>query len=121
MITAEQKHHIGVSADEVALVRTTSEANNIINNGLPLAAGAEMVVWGQNHPTNNVAWDVRAARFGITVTRVSTPVSPTGTDELVGVFERALTPRKASCSLEGSTTGKRLRPVGCATGLFASS
>ena len=77
MITAEQKHHIGVSADEVALVRTTSEANNIINNGLPLAAGAEMVVWGQNHPTNNVAWDVRAARFGITVTRVSTPVSPT--------------------------------------------
>ena len=29
---------LGVTADEVALVRNTSEANNIINNGLPLSA-----------------------------------------------------------------------------------
>ena len=84
---------LGVTADEVALVRNTSEANNIINNGLPLKTGDEVVVWDQNHPTNNVAWDVRAARFGLTVTRVATPVHPTGVDELVGVFERALTPR----------------------------
>ncbi len=84
---------LGVTADEVALVRNTSEANNIINNGLPLSAGDEVVVWDQNHPTNNVAWDVRAARFGLTVTRVTTPVHPTGTDELVSVFERALSPR----------------------------
>ena len=84
---------LGVTADEVALVRNTSEANNIINNGLPLTTGDEVVVWDQNHPTNNVAWDVRAARFGLTVTRVATPVHPTGADELVGVFERALTPR----------------------------
>ena len=80
---------LGVTADEVALVRNTSEANNIINNGLPLETGDEVVVWDQNHPTNNVAWDGRAARFGLTVTRVATPVRPTGTDELVGVFERA--------------------------------
>ena len=84
---------LGVTADEVALVRNTSEANNIINNGLPLTTGDEVVVWDQNHPTNNVAWDVRAARFGLTVTRVATPVHPMGADELVGVFERALTPR----------------------------
>ena len=84
---------LGVTADEVALVRNTSEANNIINNGLPLDTGDEVVVWDQNHPTNNVAWDVRAARFGLTVTRVATPVQPTGVDALVGVFERALTPR----------------------------
>ena len=84
---------LGVTADEVALVRNTSEANNIINNGLPLETGDEVVVWDQNHPTNNVAWDVRAARFGLTVTRVATPIQPTGADELVGVFERALTPR----------------------------
>src|SRR5580658_3740052 len=29
--------HIGVSPDEIALVRNTSEANNAINNGVPLA------------------------------------------------------------------------------------
>jgi selenocysteine lyase/cysteine desulfurase len=84
---------LGVTADEIALVRNTSEANNIINNGLPLKAGDEVVLWDQNHPTNNVAWDVRAARFGLVVKRVSTPESPARADDLVGVFERAITPR----------------------------
>ena len=84
---------LGVSTDEIALVRNTSEANNVINNGLHLRAGDEIVVWDQNHPTNNVAWDVRAARFGLKVTRVATPAKPTSIDELVDVFTRALTER----------------------------
>ncbi len=87
---------LGVTTDEIALVRNTSEANNIINGGLRLDAGAEVVVWDQNHPTNNVAWDVRAARYGLTVTRVATPAAssgPRGIDEVVATFERALTPQ----------------------------
>ncbi len=100
---------LGVTADEVALVRNTSEANNIINNGLPLETGDEVVVWDQNHPTNNVAWDVRAARFGLTVTRVATPVRPTGTDELVGVFERALTPRTRVLALTHASNVSGIR------------
>ena len=35
----------------MALVRNTSEANNIINNGLELSADDEVVIWDQNHPT----------------------------------------------------------------------
>ena len=84
---------LGVTADEIALVRNTSEANNIINNGLPLETDDEVIVWDQNHPTNNVAWEVRAERFGLHVTKVSTPTTPTGKDELISIFERALTPR----------------------------
>jgi selenocysteine lyase/cysteine desulfurase len=84
---------LGVAADEIALVRNTSEANNAINNGLPLNAGDEIVVWDQNHPTNNVAWDVRAARFGLTVKRVSTPAQPEGLDQLVHVFTDAFSSR----------------------------
>ena len=101
---------LGVTDDEVALVRNTSEANNIINNGLPLDTGDEVVVWDQNHPTNNVAWDVRAARFGLMVTRVSVPIQPTGTDELVGVFERALTSRTRVLALThaSNVSGVRL-------------
>jgi selenocysteine lyase/cysteine desulfurase len=90
---------LSVSADEIALVRNTSEANNLINNGLPLKTGAEVVVWDQNHPTNNVAWDVRAARYGIAVKRVSTPTSPRSSSELLDVFERALTPRTRVLSI----------------------
>jgi len=81
---------LGVSPDEVALVRNTSEANNTINNGLSLDAGDEVVLWDQNHPTNNVAWDVRAARFGLSVKRVTTPTHPKSTDELFDTFISAL-------------------------------
>ena len=84
---------LGVGADEIALVRNTSEANNAINNGVPLRAGDEVVIWDQNHPTNNVAWDVRAARFGITVKRVSTPRRPASPEALAAPFAAALTPR----------------------------
>ena len=50
---------LGASPDEVALTRNTSESNNIVNAGLPLGPGDEVVAWDQNHPTNNVAWEVR--------------------------------------------------------------
>ena len=101
---------LGVTADEIALVRNTSEANNVVNAGLPLEAGDEVVVWDQNHPTNNVAWDVRAARYGLKVTRVATPAAPTGADELVDVFERALTPRTRVLALThvSNVSGVRL-------------
>jgi len=84
---------LGVTADEIALVRNTSEANNTINNGLSLKAGDEVVVWEQNHPTNNVAWDVRAARFSLSVKRVAVPANPSGNGELIGAFGKALTSR----------------------------
>ncbi|MYG81519.1 MAG: aminotransferase class V-fold PLP-dependent enzyme, partial [Gemmatimonadetes bacterium] len=84
---------LGVSADEIALVRNTSESNNTINNGLPLRPADEVVIWDQNHPTNNVAWDVRAARFGISVKRVSVPRRPDSIEALIDPFAGALTDR----------------------------
>lgn len=85
--------HLNVSADEIALVRNTSEANNAVNNGLSLQPGDEIVIWDQNHPTNNVAWDVRAARFGFKVNRVTTPDPPFDPAQLIDVFSAALTAR----------------------------
>lgn len=91
--TSRQKvaQQLGVTADEIALVRNTSEANNTINNGLALEEGAEVVLWDQNHPTNNVAWEVRAARFGLAIRRISTPTHPASSQELFDTFASALT------------------------------
>jgi isopenicillin-N epimerase len=91
--------HLGVTADEVALVRNTSEANNTINNGLALKSGDEVVLWDQNHPTNNVAWDVRAARFGLSVRRVATPAKPVDGGQLAQVFTDAFSPRTRALAL----------------------
>jgi selenocysteine lyase/cysteine desulfurase len=90
---------LGVSPDEIALVRNTSEANNVINNGLPLKAGDEVVLWSENHPTNNVAWDVRAARFGVVVKRIDLPRHPKSKAELVDAFAKALTPKTRVLSI----------------------
>jgi selenocysteine lyase/cysteine desulfurase len=75
-----------------------------------LRQGDEVVIWDQNHPTNNVAWDVRAARYGIVVKRVATPKAPTGGDELVGAFERALSAKTRVLSVThvSNVSGMRL-------------
>lgn len=101
---------VNVSADEVALVRNTSEANNIINNGLDLAAGDEVLLWDQNHPTNNVAWEVRAARYGIRIRRVSTPVRPGDPGELLEAFTSQFTDRTRVLALThvSNVSGVRL-------------
>lgn len=85
--------HLGSEPDELAFVRNTSEGNNTVINGLTLGRGDEVVIWDQNHPTCNVAWDVRAQRYGFTVRRVTTPPAPSDPDALIGAFEQALTPR----------------------------
>jgi isopenicillin-N epimerase len=77
---------LNVSAEEVALVRNTSEANSIINNGLDLGAGDEVIVWDENHPTNHVAWEVRAARFGFAVVKVPTPSPLNSAQQLLEAF-----------------------------------
>jgi len=82
--------YVGADPDEIAITRNTSEGNNTIVNGLPLGPGDEVVIWDQNHPTNNVSWDVRADRYGFKVIRVSTPPNPTTDEELLQSFSQAL-------------------------------
>ena len=84
---------LGVSDDTVALVRNTSEANNVINNGIDLAAGDEVVLWAENHPTNYVAWQVRAARFDFSVKVVQLPAAPSDIQQLLDPFINAFTAR----------------------------
>ncbi|UCG84780.1 MAG: aminotransferase class V-fold PLP-dependent enzyme [Gemmatimonadota bacterium] len=84
--------YVGADPDEIAITRNTSEGNNTVVNGLVLGPGDEVVIWDQNHPTNNLAWDVRADRYGFRVKRVTTPSSPGSEAELVEPFLQAFTP-----------------------------
>ncbi|MDH4048385.1 MAG: aminotransferase class V-fold PLP-dependent enzyme [Gammaproteobacteria bacterium] len=74
---------LGTSSDELALVRNTSEANNVIVQGLPLSQEDEVLLWDQNHPSNSVAWDVRASRSGCKVRRFSIPTETGSVDEVI--------------------------------------
>jgi isopenicillin-N epimerase len=85
--------YVHADLEEIALVRNTSEGNNIVINGVQLRKGDEVVIWDQNHPTANIAWDVRAERFGYRVIRVKTPENPLDSKDLIRPFEKMFTPR----------------------------
>ncbi|MBM6583972.1 aminotransferase class V-fold PLP-dependent enzyme [Microvirga sp. BT689] len=84
---------IGAAADEIALTRNTSEGNSIITNGLDFRPGDEIVIWDQNHVTNNEAWDIRAKRFGLKIVRVSVPKVPESDEQVVELFSKACSDR----------------------------
>ena len=85
--------HLQVAKDEIGITRNTTEGNNIIVNGLDLKPGDEIVIWEQNHPTNSIAWEQRAKRYGFTVKKVAVPASPQSTKELLSPFANAITPQ----------------------------
>lgn len=83
--------YLGADPEEVVITRNTSEGNNVVINGLTLKPGDEVVIWDQNHPTNNLAWDVGSRRHGYTVIKVATPTDPRNSEDLLRPFTEALT------------------------------
>jgi len=82
--------YVGADPDEVAITRNTSESNNTVITGLQLGPGDEVLIWDQNHPSNNIAWKVRAQRYGFTVREVATPERPAGPEQLYNTFINSL-------------------------------
>lgn len=100
---------LGGTADEIAIVRNASEANNIVAAGVDLGRGDEVVLHAENHVSNDVAWRLRAARTGFTVRRVA--VRPEMShDEMLAAFANALTPRTRVLSFTdvSNVTGIRM-------------
>jgi len=85
--------YLGAKPEEIAIVRNTSEGNNMVINGLTFEPGDEVIIWDENHPTANVAWDVRAERYGFKVKRVKTPELFDSDEELMRPFIDAVTRR----------------------------
>ncbi|MGD2295289.1 MAG: aminotransferase class V-fold PLP-dependent enzyme [Candidatus Aminicenantes bacterium] len=85
--------YVGADENEIAIVRNTSEGNNFVINGVTLGKNDEVIIWDQNHPTANIAWDVGAARFGYRVVRVNIPKSPESPDDLIKPFVQAMSRR----------------------------
>ncbi len=104
---------LGVEPTEIAIVRNTSEANNIVVQGMSLAAGDEVLLWDQNHPSNKVAWDVRASRTGCAVRHFAVPVDAGSIDEVVDLVAGSVGPKTRVLSFThiSNVTGFRL-PAG---------
>jgi len=97
----------GVSADEIAITRNTSEGSNSVVRGIDLKPGDEVIATTHNHPSNLDSWKVRAKREGFTVKSLAVPVPARSMDELVASVEQAITPRTKVIAITHltSTTG----------------
>lgn len=84
---------LGVTKEEIAITRNTSEGNNFVSSGLQLGPEDEVVVYADNHPTNLNAWREKAKRFGFTVTVIPTVTPHPGAEAYVDLFARAITPK----------------------------
>ena len=82
-----------VTPEEIVLTRNTSEANNLVSSGLDLKSGDEVVIFSDNHPSNNDAWKTKSKRFGYSVSVIEQPNPHPGADFYVEAFTRAITPR----------------------------
>ena len=82
----------GCDPEEVALTRGASESLQIVQNGIDLKPGDEVLTTEQDYPRMLTTWDQRMRRDGIKVTRLQFPVPTTG-DFLYNMFEKAITPR----------------------------
>ena len=81
-----------VTPEEILITRNTSEANNWVSNGLDLGAGDEVLIFSDNHPSNNQAWKAKGERFGYTVKEVPQVNPHPGHEYYIEAFERVITP-----------------------------
>jgi len=83
----------GADPEEIAITRNASEANEIVQLGMDLKPGDEIITTNQDYPRMITTWQQRERRDGIKLIQLKFPVPPPSMDYLVKIFEDAITPR----------------------------
>jgi selenocysteine lyase/cysteine desulfurase len=83
----------GCDPDEMAITRNASEALEIVQLGLPLERGDEVLTTTQDYPRMITTWKQRERRDGIVLKQIPFPVPPPSQDDLANRIEQAITPR----------------------------
>lgn len=79
--------------DGLVFPRNTTEGMSFVANGLDWNPGDEILTTDHEHIGGLCCWQLVAARYDLTLRQLPLPVPPRSADELVNVFERALSPR----------------------------
>jgi isopenicillin-N epimerase len=81
----------GSGPEEIALVRNATEALKTVLYGFPLKAGDEVLTTMQDYGSMVSALKNREKEEGIRLVQVRVPTPPESMDDLVAIFERAIT------------------------------
>ena len=91
MIRSKLAELAGCSAEEIAIVRNTTEALGNVIFGLELKRGDEVLTTNQDYPNMMRAWQQREQREGIVVKAVSIPTPPENLSQITESLEKAIT------------------------------
>ena len=94
----------GCKKEELALMHNATEAMSTVAAGLDLAAGDEVIMTDQEHPSGKGAWFVREARHGVVIKTVVLPLPPRNAEQLADLLISAIGPRTRILSFSGITT-----------------
>ena len=83
----------GCDPEDMAITRNASEALEIVQLGLDLKPGDEVLTTDQDYPRMITTWQQRERRDGIKLRMISFPTPPPSMDDLYQRFGRAITPR----------------------------
>jgi selenocysteine lyase/cysteine desulfurase len=91
MIRTKLAELAGCSAEEIAIVRNTTEALGNVIFGLDLKPGDEVLTTNQDYPNMMRAWQQREKREGIIVKAVSIPTPPKNLSHITEALEKGIT------------------------------
>lgn len=83
----------GCSPDELIITRNTTESLDTVIAGFDWKAGDEAVMAEQDYGAMLDMFDLQARRYGMVNRRVSLPIDPKSDDEIVSLYQGAITPR----------------------------
>jgi isopenicillin-N epimerase len=84
---------VNCARDEIALVRSATEAINVLANGLDIAPGDEVLMTDQEHDHGEEPWNLKARRYGTVVRKVSLPHPVESAAQVLQLVDDAITPR----------------------------
>lgn len=83
----------GCDPEELAITRNASEALEIVQFGLDLKPGDEVLTTNQDYPRMLTTYEQRARRDGIVLKQIKFPVPVVSLDDLYNRLEAAITPK----------------------------
>lgn len=92
-ITEQLAEFLGCSKEELIITRNSTESLDTIISGFEWKAGDEAVMAEQDYGSMLDMFKQQARRFGIINKMVSVPLNPKSDEEIVELYEKAITPK----------------------------
>ena len=83
----------GATPEETAYMRSTTEGMNNFANGIDFREGDEVLMNTHEHPGGYGAYQMMEHRLGIKIKEIDIPILPESVDQVVELYERAITSR----------------------------